>query len=409
MNISTESTVPTLLGGIRVLDICDEKGVYCSRLLADMGADVVRIESPRGERVRNIGPFYKDEPLPENSLFHWHYNAGKTGITLNILSDKGRDIFKRLVETADILIEGYPPGYLEGLKLGFKDLNKVNPRLIMVSITGFGQDGPYHVCKSSDIVVEALGGLLYVNGEPSSPPLMPYGNQSYHTASIFGAMGAMLALLQRRFSGEGQHVDVSMQECMAAIIEHVNVYYFYLSTVAKRQGSLHWSTRFAFRNFPCKDGYVLLPMFQEWDTVIEWMDSEGMAVDLKGEKWIPLDYKLQHINHIIEVYERWTKTHTVAELVEQAQLMRLAWAPIYSTKEVMENEQLIARGFYTEVEHPELQQKFLYPGAPAKFSESPMKISRRAPLLGEHNKAIYRDELGLSNEEISRLASEGVI
>ena len=379
------------LSGYRVLDLTDDKGMLCSRLLADMGAEVIRVEKPGGSA---------------RSLFYWATNLGKRAITLNIELKPGQEIFQRLVETADVLVESYPPGYLEALGLGYPQLSQINPRLVMASITDFGQSGPYRDYKSCDIVASALGGQMYVCGEAELPPLKPFGHQSYYLASIFAAIGVLLALWQRHTSGRGQHIDISLQECVAATLDHVLVRYFYQGVVAKRQGSLHWNS--AFRIFPCRDGYILLSLFQQWETLVEWLDSEGMAEDLTDEKWLNRDYRLKHLDHIIEVLERWTRSHTVAELVEKGQLMRFPWAEVTSISGLVDSPQLKARDFLVEVEHPESGKKYKFPGAPCKLSRSPWQVGSRVPKVGEHNKEVYQ-ELGLSEKEIETLIKEGVI
>ncbi len=330
-----------VLSGYRVLDLTDERGRLGSRYLADMGAEVIRVAKP-GQRAD----------------FHWE-NLGKLAITLDIELKPGQKTFKRLLKTADILVESYPPGYLEGLGLGYPQLVKINPRLIMASITNFGQSGPYRDYQSSDIVASALGGQLYLNGESDLPPIKPFGNQSYYLASLFAAIGIMLALLSRQASGRGQHIDISLQECVAAALDHVLVRYFYQGVVARRQGSLHWNS--AFRIFPCRDGYVLLSLLYQWDTLVEWLASEDMAGDLTQEKWRDRDYRLQHLDHVIAVLERWTKSHTVAGLVEKGQLMRFPWAEVASIPKLLASPQLKARGFWTEIEHPETGKKYKFP------------------------------------------------
>jgi len=327
------------LSGYRVLDLTDERGMLCSRLLADMGAAVIRIEKP-------------------GSRFYWE-NLGKRALTLDIELKPER--FKRLVKTSDVLVESFAPGYLETLGLGYPQLERINPRLVMASITGFGQAGPYRDYKSCDIVASALGGQLYVCGELSSP-LKPFGNQSYYLASLFAAIGILLALRQRHNSGKGQHIDISLQECVASVLDHVLVRYFYQGEVAKRQGSLHWNG--AFGVFPCKDGYILLSLFYQWETLVEWLASEGMAEDLTDKKWLARDYRLEHLDHVIEVLERWTKTHNVAELAEKGQLMHFPWAEVSSISGLLSSPQLEARNFWVEVEHPQSGKKYKFPGSP---------------------------------------------
>ena len=326
------------LSGYRVLDLTDNKGMLCSRLLGDMGAEVVRIEKPAS-------------PSP----FYWE-NLGKQVITLDI--ELKPEKFRRLVETADVLVESFSPGYLESLALGYPQLSQLNPRLVMASITGFGQSGPYRGYKSGDIVASALGGQIYVSGSPESP-IKPFGNQSFNLASIFAAIGIMLVLWQRHASGRGQHLDLSLQECVASALDHVLVRYFYQGVVAKRQGALYWNG--AFRIFPARDGYILLSLFYQWPTLVEWLAAEGMAEDMTDKKWLDGDYRLGHLGHVIEVLERWTKSHPVAELVAKGQAMRFPWAEVSSISGLMKSPQLEALNFWVEVEHPQTGKKYKLP------------------------------------------------
>jgi benzylsuccinate CoA-transferase BbsE subunit len=381
------------LSGCRVLDLTDEKGMFCSRLLADMGAQVIRVERPHRDTAR--------------SSFSLAANAGKLDITLDIGVEKGREIFKRLVKTTDVLVESYQPGYLASLGIGYSGLSAINPRLIVTSITGFGQDGPYRDYKSGDAVACAAGGWTYVCGEPQSPPLKPPGKQSYCTAGLFAATGVVLALWDRHTTGKGQHIDISLQECVAATLDHVMVRYFYDGVVAERRGGLHWNN--AFRVFPCRDGYILLSLFQQWDTLVEWLAAEGMAGDLTDEKWRDGEERLRAVEHIAGVLERWTKSHTVAELVEKGQLMRFPWAEVTSIEGLMSSPQLRERGFWVEIEPPASGNRYRFPGAMAKMSRSPWQVGGRVAGSGEHNTDIYRRELGLSEVEVEALSQEDVI
>ena len=277
----------------------------------------------------------------------------------------------------------------------------------MVSVTGFGQTGPNKEYQSCDIVASATGGQMYVCAAPDTPPLKPYGQQAYYMASLFAATGILLALHERKQSGRGQHIDISLQEAVAAALEHVMVRYFYEGIVSRRQGSLHWNNSFCL--FPCKDGYIALSPLMEWETLVELVDSEGMAADLKEDKWREEGYRTQHLDHIIQILERWTSTNSTAELFELGQLMRLPWAPVASPVEVINSPQLKARTFFVSVAHPEANTSFTYPGAPYKFSLTPGNIQRRAPLIGEHNALIYARELGLSQKELDELSSRNVI
>jgi benzylsuccinate CoA-transferase BbsE subunit len=395
------------LPGVRVVDLGGERGAFCGKLLADLGADVIKVEPPGGDQARGVGPFLNDRVDPEKSLSFWYNNTSKRGITLDIGSPRGREILKSLARTADVLLDGCGPGYLEGLGLDHQALVRINPGLTLTSISNFGQTGPRRDCLSSDIVASALGGQTYICGDTDTPPVTPYGEQAYLVASLFGAIGTLMALRYRRISGRGQQVDIAMHECVAGVTEHVLIRHFYDGVVARRQGSLHWDN--AFRVFPCRDGHVLLSLFREWDTVVEWLDSEGMAGDLKEEKWRDPGVRRTKVEHVIEVLEGWTRRHGVAELMERGQAMRLPWAAVHSLRDLRGNRQLLERGFFVEVAHPEEGRSFSYPGAPYVLSRTPWRVWKRAPLIGEHNGEILMGELGLSAKEVSGLAGEGII
>ncbi len=383
----------SVLSGYRVLDLTDEKGMFCPRLLADMGAEVIRVEKVGRSQAKS--PFFQAN------------NLGKRSVTLNLEAKAGQELFKRLGKTADVIVEGYQPGYLETLGLGYTELSKINPRLIMAAITDFGQNGPYRNYKSDNMVASALGGQMYVCGESQLPPLKPFSHQAYYSACLFAANGILLALWNRHSSGRGQHIDVSIQDCVTATLDHVLVRYFHEGTVAKRQGSLYWNS--AFRIFPCRDGYILLTLFQNWKTLVEWLDDEGMADDLTDEKWLDREKRLEQTDHIIEVLERWTRSHTVAELVEKGQLMHFPWAGVSSIPGITDSPHLKERGFFIEVKHPESGKKHKFPGAPCKLSRSSWRVGTHAPTPGEHNIEIYHGELGLSEKGVEALIKEGAI
>jgi len=374
-----------LLTRFQVLDLANEKASFCSKLLADLGAEVIKVERPGGGASRGVGPFWKNIPHPENSLSFWYNNTSKFGITLDLEAREGQEIFRQLASKADVMIETFPPGYLERLDLDYESLSKINPRLILASVTDFGQTGPYRQYKSCDIVASATGGQMYVCGAPDTSPLKPYGEQSYYMASLLAAIGILIALRERNHSGEGQHIDISLQEAVAATLEHVLVRYFYDGVVSKRQGNSHQNDSFYI--LPCKDGYILLLVNRDWDILVNWLDSEGMAGDLKEERWRNEEYRGQHFDYLVGILTHWTKTHTEAELFELGQLMHLPLAPVCTLEEMVNSAQLLARKFFVSVEHPELATHFSYPGAPYKFSCSSWN-TKRAPLIGEHNFAL---------------------
>ncbi len=393
-----------LLNGVQILDLADEKASFCSKLLADLGARVIKIERPGGDPSREVGPFANNSP--ENSLSFFYRNSNKLGITLNLDHKDGKKIFLKLLQKSDVLVET-SPGYLRQIGLGFETLHIENKRLIQASVTGFGKRGPRSLFKSCDLVASAFGGQMCVTGSPSTPPLKPFGDQSYFTASLFAAVAILLALRRRAQTGEGECLDISLQEAAVSTLDHVMVQYFFENTIAKRLGGLYWNHSFCLLS--CKDGYILAAPFQQWETLVEWMEDEGMAGALKDEKYREEGYRNSHIQHILEVIERWTKTHTAQELFETGQLMRFPWAPIFSAKDVLNNPQLQAREFFVEVEFPEINGSISCPGSPYKFNRSSTERWKRAPLIAEDNERIYQGELGLSDEELKRLSSLGVI
>ena len=405
--MAPEGKDTALLAGLRVLDLADEKACFCSKLLADMGAEVIKVERPGGDASRWIGPFWGNMAHPEKSLSFWYNNTSKLGITLCLESKEGQGIFLRLASKADVVVETFPPGYLRKIGLNYEVLSEKNPRLILASVTGFGQTEPYREYKSCDVVASAVGGQMYVCGLSDYSPLKPYGQQSFYAASLFAAVGILVALRERNCSGRGQHIDISLQEAVAATLEHVIVRHFYEKIVPNRQGNLHWTNSACL--LPCKDGYILITFGREWETLVDLLDSEAMAADLKGEKWREEDYRRQHVDHVVEVLTRWTRTHTTVELFELGQLMRFPWAPVSSPKDVFNSPQLRARNFFIPVDHPEASASFVYPGTPGKFSGSSWNIWRRAPLIGEHNTQVYGGELGFSPDELTRLSSTDVI
>ncbi len=395
------------LSGIRVLDLADEKASFCSKLLADMGACVIKIEKPGGDASRGIGPFWRDSTHRERSLSFSYNNTNKRCITLNLEHREGRRIFLRLIKGIDVVVETFPPGYLQRISLDFKVLSRINARLILVSVTGFGQYGPRRDHKSCDLVASASGGQMSVSGSPSTSPLKVFGEQSYYAASLFAAVGILLSLRKRAQSGRGEHIDISLQEAVIATLEHVMIRYFHEKITPTRQGSLHWNR--AFYVFPCRDGFIHMTLFHQWETLVEWMESEGMAEDLRDRKWDDGEYRMRHLDHIIEVLSRWTRTHTKTELFELGQLMGFPWAPVSSPMEVAGSPQLKARNFFFDTAHPEVGISFRYPGLPFKSSRGFTRKQKRAPLVGEDNVHVYRGELGLSEKELIRLSSMNVI
>jgi crotonobetainyl-CoA:carnitine CoA-transferase CaiB-like acyl-CoA transferase len=395
----------TALGDLRVLDLAGPIGIYCTKQLADLGADVIKIEPPRGDPTRSLGPFYHNKAHPEKSLYWFHFNTNKKSITLNIASPEGKKIFKKLVKTTDIIVESFPPGYLDSLGLGYSVLKKLNPRLIMTSITPFGQTGPYKDFKASDLIGLALGGFLFICGWEDEPPSRVGGSQAYNIASIHATTATLIALYHRDITGEGQHIDVSMQQCVAHSLQWVPQMYDLQKRIMVRSGRLGVPLQ------ECKDGWTNFIALFDWDLLVDWLKSGGGAADLDDDKFKDMDYQIRPEvrQHISEVTDAFTKSHDKRWVCEEGQNRGVIAIPCNNAKDVVENPQLVLRNFFVDVEHPELNDTLKYPGAPYRFAETPWKIRRRPPLIGEHNNAIYKKELGLTSKEIAALKGQGVI
>ena len=394
-------------GGLRVLDLADEQGHYCTKLLADLGADVIKVEPPGGHPTRRIGPFLHNHPHPEKSLFFAYYNTNKRSITLNLACTTGQDLFRRLASRTDIVVETFAPGYLKALGLDYAVLQELNPRLILTSITPFGQTGPHSHYHGADIVGLASGGLMYLTGDPDTPPLQAFGWQAYLVAGAFAAVATLVALYWRRASGEGQHADVSIQECVASLLETASIDYAYTGHVQTRIGSRH-AIAFPCQVYPCKDGHWALMAFnpQMWRILAAWMAEDGIE-EVSDPKYEDREVRRGEMDKVNAAITRFGMNHTKRELLAEGQRRRLSVAPLSTVQEVVTNIHLRRRGYFVPAEHP-LLGKLDYPGAPYKLSETPWGIRRPAPLVGQDNEAVY-GELGLSQGDLMVLRETGVI
>ena len=374
------------LEGLRVLDLADESGAYCGKLLADMGADVILIEPPGGARMRTIGPFHRGVRHPDRSLFFWHYNTNKRSISLDVRTAAGRRRFMALVAGADVVIDTSRPGQLDDLGLGYAALATCNPRVILASITPFGQSGPCRTHRGSDLICQALGGMVFVNGWPDEPPVQGLGLQAYHSAALHAAIAIMLALMARTRTGRGQQIDLSIQASVAACVEHASATYHTTGAVAHRQGTLHWTRH--FRVGRCRDGDVLHGTLGDWTALLEWVKADGMAADLDAPVWTDAGYRRDHSEHLFTVLDAWARTYAVADLVSGAQLRRLPYAAVRPPDTLCSDPQLRARGFFAAIEHDDLGESLTYPGAPYVFSATPWRLRQRPPRLGEHTAAV---------------------
>ena len=403
----------------RVLDLADEKGMFCGKILAGLGADVIKVERPGGDTARNIGPFYHNIPDPEKSLFWFFHNSDKRSITCNLETHDGRDLFKKLVEKTDFLIESFHPGYMDSLGLGYSQLSEINPKIIVVSITPFGQTGPYSNYKADDIVLQAIGGYMTFIGDEDRPPIRITVPQAYLHAAGYAAFCSLIALYYRQTMGEGQHLDVSMHD---AVIRSLytepwdwEIDHFLVTRAGARIRRRALLTR---ETWSCKDGQVgyriiLGPYSKSLVGVVELMKEEGIPLGpFEKMEMENLDYsKLDQ-----ETMDEWEETigsyfmkHTKAELFEKSLEKGIYLAPSFNVKELLEFEQLKSRDKWVDIEHEELGDTITYFDAPVNLELTPWQVKRRAPLIGEHNEEIYRGEMELSSAELTLLKQEGAI
>ncbi len=394
------------LAGYRVLDLAGPLGLHCTKLLADMGADVIKVERPCGDESRRIPPFKDDLPDPEKSLYFLHFNTNKRGITLDIEKPDGRSILLELARKADVVIETARPGRMDELGIGYAVMSAQNPRLAYASITPFGQTGPWRDYKADDIAGIALGNLLYLAGEPGEPPLQPPGEIAYGMASTYGAFGIAVALYHRLESGKGQYIDVSMHECAGHIAGYFIPNYGYTGAKPARASRKGEETDL-YDPYPTKNGYArifIIPV-EQWRRLVDWI---GRPPSISGPEFEKMSYRRQHPDIVTKAISEFCLRYTKEELYDEGQKRRIAVTPINTAGEFIESPQTQAREIFVEMRHPVIG-KYLQFGPVPRLSDSPGGIFRTAPLLGEHNEALYCGELGFTKDELIALKSAGVI
>jgi crotonobetainyl-CoA:carnitine CoA-transferase CaiB-like acyl-CoA transferase len=394
------------LTGYRVLDLGGPLSLHCAKLLADMGADVIKVESPAGDESRRVPPFKDDAPHPEKSLYFLHFNTNKRGITLDVEKPDGREILLELCKKADVLIETYRPSRAKELRLTYQELSAVNPALIVASITPFGQNGPWKDYKANDMAGIALGNLLYLAGEPGEPPLQPPGEIAYGMASTYGAFGIAVALYHRLDSGKGQHIDVSMHECAGHIAGYFIPNFGYTGEKPARASRKGEETDL-YDPYQTKNGYArifIIPV-EQWRRLVDWM---GKPASISGPEFEKMAFRRKHPEIVVGAIAEFCARYTKEELYEEGQKRRIAVTPINTAGEFIEMEQTKSRGLFVDMEHP-VVGKYKQFGVVPRLMETPGAIYRPAPLLGEHNKEVFMGDLGMNNDDLVALRAEGVI
>jgi len=378
------------LEGLRVVQVGGGVAAgYCAKLLADLGADVVTVEPPGGDATRRAGPFPGDVPHPEKSGLFLYLNANKRGVTLDLTTPSGRDRLYQLLEDADLLVHALPPGEMAAHGVDWDSVHALNPRLIECSISRFGHTGPNRDLKGYEITSSNAGGWATITGAGAEggdlPPLKAFGQQADYQAGLNAAVASLGALLARDLHGaEGQHIDLSVQETVMTFLEMAIVHYSYGNRVASRLGGRivqPWAI------LPAKDGLVFILCVQnaEWQRFVEWMDSPEWA------SWEIFDDRLKRAEtwDVLRPFiEEWTSQHTVEEIYTGGLQRKLAFAPLSTMGDLLQNEHLRVRGFFATIGHP-VAGELEYPGAPWKFSATPWELRTPAPLLGQHNDEVF--------------------
>jgi crotonobetainyl-CoA:carnitine CoA-transferase CaiB-like acyl-CoA transferase len=381
-----------LFEGLTVVELAtDPGGEIVGKILAELGADVVKVEPPEGSPTRAVGPYAHGRADADHSLNFWFYDHNKRSVVLDLTTAEGKADLHRLLAGADVCITTFRPPEARALGLEAADLRKASPRLIVVSITPFGLDGPWADWQSSDLVGLALGSPLNSCGydDHTIPPIRPGGDQGYQSAASFGQMGLMLALLHRDETGEGQLVDIAMHDCLAVGAELANPYWFYPGVLVHRQTCRHAQpTPTQPAIFQCGDDrYVYFVMFvadqKQWPVLLDWMQSKDLAVDLDDPAYLDAAHRQANFDHIQEVVEVFFLLQTADEAYLEGQARNLPIGVVNHPDDLLDDAHLQARGFFVEVEHDDVPPA-LYPGVPFRFSAFGSAPLTRAPKLGEH-------------------------
>lgn len=392
-----------LLEGVRVLDLTRVlAGPYCGMILADMGADVIKIERrEKGDDARNNAPVINGE-----SAYFMNLNRNKRGMTLDLKSQKGKEIFRKLVKRSDIVLENFRPGVMERLGLGYEELKKINPAIVYGAVSGFGQYGPYSSRAGYDIVGQAMSGLMSTTGWPDTPPTRSGTAISDVSARLSCCIGVLAAYINRLKTGEGEKVDISLVDTMVSSLEIINMIYLCTGRVPDRIGN-RYEAIYPYDSFQAKDGMVVIAcgnnkLYELLKGIIG--DSRLAAPEFSDNL-----LRVEHHKKLKAILEEWTVLHGIHDIVDRLLTAGIPSAPIYSIDQVVKDPHIGgAREMFVEVEHPKAGRVTLT-GSQFKFTNRKVEISRPSPMLGEHTREILTKELNMEPEEYERLLREKVI
>ena len=395
-----------MLSPYTVLDLTDDKGEFASMVLGDLGADVIKIEPPEGSHSRTMEPFLDGAPEAERSLRYFAFNRNKRGVTLDLNGDTGRSALKSLVEKADFIIESAATGAMDRIGIGFDTLKQVNPRIVYVAITPFGQDGPYANFAANDLTLAAMGGQMSVQGDPNRAPVRITVPQVWLHASAEALVGALIAHARMLMTGEAQFVDVSAQTAMFWSMLHARLAHPIQGSDFNRGGSiLQLGTLSVPLVYECADGYlVMIPSGATMTKMVHWLVADGIVPEewIAGEDWPIYERNLfqqnavhYQLEEVVDAVSRYLKGRTKAELLELGLREGVTLAPVSTTEDLVRFRHLEERGYWLTAPLPN-GEKVRAPGVLARPAETPMVVRQWAPTLGQHNQEILGDMLGLS-------------
>jgi benzylsuccinate CoA-transferase BbsE subunit len=413
-----EAAHGSALSGLRVVDLSGMAGQYCGKMFTDLGADVILVEPPGGSGTRRERPFLDGRIHLETSLTFSYFNTGKRSIVVDIDSPAGQEVLRKLIGTADLVLETEKPGAMKARGLDFGALVDNFPKIVVTSITPFGQTGPYANYESEDIVMLAIGGLLALGGYFDSEPIAAYGNQAYLAAAQFAAVASLMALFANETKpgdARGRHIDVSIQECVVLALENTAQQYDLQKIIRGREAGQQKLAGTGL--FPCVDGHIYLmasgiASSGFWKNTIRWLEEEGVenTHQLQEPRWTDFEYLAteEAKSRFGKLFGPFASRHAKSYLYNAGQAHRVPICPVNNPKDIVENRQLDFRGFFSETSHTFSGRVFKGPGAPYRLAETPWRLSRPSPMLGQHTSEILT-ELGIAFETQAALLKAGAI
>jgi CoA:oxalate CoA-transferase len=413
--------MPGPLDGLTVLDLTRIlSGPFCTMLLADFGADVIKIEQPgMGDPARGNGPFLAMDADGNRvaasaqgpgafSSYFMSINRNKRSLAIDLTKPEGAALLLDLVVKADVLVENFRPGTMEKFGLGYETLKARNPRLVMASISGFGQSGPYASRPALDVIVQGMGGMLSITGEPGRGPVRPGASIGDITAALFTTVAIQGALLEREKSHQGQYIDISMLDCQVAIMENAFTRYFTLGEIPERIGTRHPSST-PFQAFQTADGHLVLAIMggstEMWPLFCAAIDHAELIDDARYQSgW----GRTQHYDDLIPIIEQAMLQKTNSEWVALLSGMGIPVGPVQNIAEVARDPQVNERGMFVDIDHPALGP-VRFAGNPIKLSRTPTVAGSSPPDLGQHSNEVLEQQLGMTTEQINELIAAGVV